>query len=65
MKVRIRRLVISVLIWSVLNAGVVLLFEKVIGSVTAEVAVSTVFSLLWVVYAVIFCREPAEPTEDR
>lgn len=51
-----KKLILSVLLWTVLNAGLVMLFEKVIGSVTAEVIASTAFSLLWVLFAVLFCR---------
>ena len=63
MKTDLKKLVISLLLWTVLNAGLVVLFEKAVGSVTAEVIASTAFSLLWVLFAVIFCRK-AEASEE-
>ena len=63
MKIDLKRLIISVLAWTVLNAGLVILFEAVIKNVTAEVAVSTAFSVLWLVYAAVFCRKAADTEE--
>ena len=63
MMIDLKRLIISVLLWTVLNAGIVVMFETLVGSVTAEVIASTVFSLLWVVFAVIFCRRAAGSEE--
>ncbi|MBR1393702.1 MAG: hypothetical protein IJ561_07710 [Ruminococcus sp.] len=56
MSLKIRKLLISVVIASAVNAGSVLLCEYVFHNVTAEVISSTVIGLLWVLYAVIFCR---------
>lgn len=52
----IKRLLISVLIWTAVNAGIVLLLELAVKSVTAEVIVSAVFCLLWLPFAALFCR---------
>lgn len=63
MKIDIKRLIISVLLWTAVNAGIVVLFEVLSGSVTAEVVVSAVFSVLWVVFAVLFCRRSEKAEE--
>lgn len=60
MSLKIKKLLISVIIASAVNAGAVLLCEYVFHSVTAEVIVSTVIGLLWVLFAVIFCRRTPE-----
>ena len=57
MSLKIKKLLISVIIASAVNAGAVLLCEYVFHSVTAEVIVSTV---MWVLFAVIFCRRTPE-----
>lgn len=61
MRIRINKLLISVLTVSAVNAVCVLIMENVIGSACAEVIVSTVISLLWLSYAAVFCINGADP----
>lgn len=61
--INIKKIIVSVLIWSVLNAGIVLLFEFAVGNAVAEVIASAVFSMLWVIYAAVFCRREKEQNE--
>ena len=63
MKTDLKRLIVSVLLWTAVNAGIVVLFEALEGSVTAEVITSALFSVLWVPFAVLFCRRAAETEE--
>ena len=63
LKIKKKKLIFSALLWSVLNAGIVLLIEKIFHSVTADVVVSTAFSMLWVLFAVMFCRHSGETQE--
>ncbi len=60
MLVNKKKLIFSAVIWSVLNAGFVLLFDKLFHSTTGDVIASTCFSLLWVLFAVLFCRSSAQ-----
>ncbi|MBR4554462.1 MAG: hypothetical protein IKO27_02600 [Ruminococcus sp.] len=64
MKTDLKKFFLSLLIWSAVNAGIVIFFASVIGNVTAEVAASAVTSLSWVLFAVICCRKrESEETE--
>lgn len=60
MKLDLKKLLISVLAAAALNAGCVLFMEYVIKSVDAEVIVSTVICLLWLIFAVLFCRKSSD-----
>ena len=60
MLVNKKKLIFSAVIWSVLNAGFVLLFDKLFHNTTGDVIASTCFSLLWVLFAVLFCRSSAQ-----
>ena len=63
MTIDLKKLIVSVLVWTVLNTVLVVLFEKFIGNVTAEVTASTVFSVLWLVFAAVFCRKAGKAEE--
>lgn len=56
MKFDLKKLLISLIAAAVLNGGCVLFMEYVIKSINAEVIVSTSICLLWMLYAVLFCR---------
>ena len=60
MELNKKKVLLSVMAATLINAAAVLFMEYVIGNTTAEVAVSSVIGIIWIAFVQVFCRKKSD-----